>query len=467
MKLWRFVQLFLLPFFLLHRNAQIVTIISVNQAETRQTIMGFGVSGAWWAQVIGGWTRENLQRVIDLLFSPIGGIGLTIYRYNIGGGEDGLIDPWRMTESFDDGPGQYDWSRDANALTVLRLARDAGVTDVVVFANSPPERMTISGRAAGNPGGESNLQPDMHAAFAQYLVDVTRHLIEGEGIPIHWISPINEPQWDWQPSKGQEGAHYTSDEIVSVLCALLAAIDDSGLDVEVSVIDAGEWQTASVYANRILGDPVLAANLHHFAVHSYWSEASDKAQFVRFMQRHFPGIDLWMTEWTEMREGRDYGMESALWLANTVHDDLTIGSVTSWQYWIGVSKYNYRDGLIYTREYGEQIEETQRLWALGNFSRFVRPGSVRVEARSTNEQIKVSAYTGPETGALTVVAINNQPLAALVRFEGLMPCQTQVSIFETSDTHSLESVFSGVLPDDFTLAPSSVTTFFYETGQGA
>ena len=467
MKLWFCLLLFLLPFLSFNRNAQTVTTITVDQAETRQTIMGFGVSGAWWAQAIGGWSPENRQRIIDLLFSPTEGIGLTVYRYNIGGGEDELIDPWRMTESFDAGPGQYDWSRDANALTVLRLARDAGVTDVIVFANSPPERMTISGRASGNPGGESNLLPDSHEEFARYLVDVTRHLIEDEAIPVGWISPINEPQWDWQPSKGQEGTHYTTDEIVSVLHALQSAIDESGLDVEVSAIDAGEWQSASIYANRIFGDPLLADSLHHFAVHSYWSDASDKAQFVRFMERHFPNVELWMTEWTEMQEGRDYGMESALWLANTVHDDLTIGGVTSWQYWIGVSKYNYRDGLIYTREYGERIEETRRLWTLGNFSRFVRPGAVRVEASSTDEQVNVSAYSDPASGALTVVAINNVASDVPIAFAGLRPDQTKLTRYETSDTHALDLVFSGAIPEQLTLPPFSVTTFVFEIGAGA
>ena len=364
------------------------------------------------------------------------------------------------------GPASTTGTRDANALTVLHLARDAGVTDVVVFTNSPPERMTLSGRASGNPGGGSNLQPDMHEAFAQYLVDITRHLIENEGIPVRWISPINEPQWDWQPSKGQEGAHYTTDEVVSVLRALQTALEQSGLDVEISAIDAGEWQTAGVYASQIFEDPVLAANLDHFAVHSYWSDAADKAQFVHFMQRHFPDVTLWMTEWTEMQEGRDYGMESALWLANTVHDDLTIGGVTSWQYWIGVSKYNFRDGLLYTREYGERIEETQRLWALGNYSRFVRPGAVRVEASSTNEQVRVSAYTNPSSGALTVVVINNQPSPVPIGFEGLTSEQSQVNIYATSETQTLDLVFSGALPEQWTLAPSSISTFVFETCQG-
>lgn len=462
MKRHLFLLLLLLLFCSNGVQAQDVTTINVHVTETRQTIEGFGASGAWWSQIIGGWSDENRQRIVDLLFSPTTGIGLTLYRYNIGGGEQGLIDPWRNTETFEVSAGVYDWTRDANALRVLRAARDAGVEAVVVFANSPPGRMTVSGRAAGNPGGASNLLPDMHDDFAQYLVDITRHLIEDEGIPVRWISPINEPQWDWQPSKGQEGCHYTTDEVISVLLALQDAIDRSGLAVEISAIEAAEWSTAAIYARRIFDEPRLAEALDHFAVHSYWSSPDDKARFADFMQRHYPGVPLWMSEWTEMQQGRDYGMDSALLLANIVHDDLTIGGVTSWQYWIAVSKYNFRDGLIYTREYGEQIEETKRLWALGNYSRFVRPGAVRVEVETDNDLVRASAYLDPASGALTLVVINNSAAPQPVVFAPADPDRGTLSVYETSETHDLALVYSGAALDAHTLAPTSVTTFVFE-----
>lgn len=463
-RMTRFValRLLLIVLFTMSGQTQNVTTIKVNQAETRQTIDGFGASGAWWSQIIGGWSDENLQRIIDLLFNASTGIGLTIYRYNIGGGEQGLIDPWRNTETFEIRAGEYDWSRDANALRTLRAARDAGVTDVVVFANSPPGRMTQSGRAAGNSDGTSNLKPDMHGDFARYLVDITRHLIEEEGIPVRWISPINEPRWDWQPSKGQEGTHYTTNEMVSVLLALNMAIGESGLDVGISAVEAGEWSTAEVYAHKILQDPTLAAQLDHFAVHSYWSNPNDKKQFVSFMQRHYPETVLWMSEWTEMQQGRDYGMESALTLANTVHDDLTLGGVTTWQYWIAVSKYNFRDGLIYTREHEERIEETKRLWALGNYSRFVRPGAVRLDVEHDSETVRASAYLDARNRSLTLVVINNSPDPEQVSLEGIDPMFAALRVYETSDTHDLFLTYGGPASGSQVLSPRSVTTFIFQ-----
>lgn len=439
-----------------------MTTITIDPSQRYQTLEGFGASGAWWAQAIGGWSDENRQRVIELLFNPQTGVGLTIYRHNLGGGERGLIDPWRNTETVAPAPGEYDLQRDANALWVLRAAHEAGVQGVVVFANSAPGWMTVSGRSSGNPGGESNLLPEMHDDFARYLVDVARLLIE-EGIPVKWISPINEPQWDWQPSKGQEGTHYTTDEIVSVLNALTTELDRSGLDVEISAVEAGEWQSAAIYARRIFDDPVLASKLDHFAVHSYWSEAREKENFVRFMEKHYPNVDLWMSEWTEMVQGRDYGMDSALVMANTIHDDLTIGGVTSWQYWIAVSKYNFRDGLIYTREYSENIEETKRLWTMGNYSRFVRPGAVRIDAKSDNEVVRVSAYRDAESGRLAVVVINNSVETQMIQFADSSLPQS-VDVYETSETNDLALISSGTLASTITLAPSSVTTFVMSEG---
>jgi len=187
--------------------------IELDPSEEHQTIEGFGASGAWWAQDVGGWEEEVRDRVIRLLFDHDEGIGLSVYRYNIGAGSGKEIrDPWRRTETFEVTPGVYDWTRDRNAIWVAQAAHAAGVERFVAFANSPPARMTrsglVSGAATDERGGwadlrvwmgdlpstltglelsprhtRSNLRPDMVDAFARYLVDIVRHLREVEGIP--------------------------------------------------------------------------------------------------------------------------------------------------------------------------------------------------------------------------------------------------------------------------------------------
>lgn len=51
-----------------------------------QTIIGFGASGAWWPDDVVGFSPASRALVARLLFDRSAGLGLSIYRYNIGGG---------------------------------------------------------------------------------------------------------------------------------------------------------------------------------------------------------------------------------------------------------------------------------------------------------------------------------------------------------------------------------------------
>jgi O-glycosyl hydrolase len=436
--------------------------IVINPAEAYQTIEGFGASAAWWAQDIGGWEDEKRNRIVELLFNRETGIGLTIYRYNIGAGiANNIQDPWRTAETFEVSQGVYDWTRDANAIWVMKAAQAQGAETFVAFVNSPPARMTVSGLTTGEKDGLSNLRPDMYGEFAQYMVDIVRHLREDEGIPIGYISPVNEPQWAWSYKNGQEGCHYGPDEVLEVTRALLGAIDANKLDVKVSVFESGQWKDSQVYINTLLKDSEVAPRLEHLAIHSYWSKAENKTPIVNFLVRNFPSTDIWQTEWTEMKEGRDIGMESALVLANTIHEDLALANVTSWQYWIAVSRYFYRDGLIYVNLSDHAFIETKRLWAMGNFSRYVRPGDVRIGAEVGASDLSVSAYRSPDAAQMVVVVINNESRSVSTKLTGIPAEFTQVGQYETSEQNSLTGVLSGKIPAVFIFPAKSVTTLVF------
>jgi len=87
--------------------------ITLNTAETYQTIESFGASGAWWSQDVGGWIEEETaelskrEYIAELLFDPLEGIGLTSYRYNLGAGSTlqnspRIEDSWRRAENFEE-----------------------------------------------------------------------------------------------------------------------------------------------------------------------------------------------------------------------------------------------------------------------------------------------------------------------------------------------------------------------------
>ena len=437
--------------------------LTLDPSSAFQTVEHFGTSAAWWAQAVGTWPEAELDRTVDLLFSREQGIGLSLVRYNLGGGKEGgaaIADPWRSASAPLRTSTGFDWSPDAAAVRVVDKAVALGA-QVLVFANSPPASLTVTGLTTGNKA-VSNLRPEARGAFAAYLADAVESLT-ARGWPVVAVSPMNEPQWDWQPSNGQEGSHDTPAEAHALLTALAAEWRSRGLTTELSAIDSGEWKLGSntAYLNEVWGDPALRPLLTHYSVHSYWSETGDRRALAAFVAAKYPGLRLWQTEWTEMKGGRDVGMASALVLAKTVQDDLINGGVTSWQSWIAVSKYDYRDGLLYADEADQTVTATKRLWALGNWSRFVLPGARRIAATlSAAGRLTVSAFANPD-GSLVAVLVNDSPQAREVgglSAPGLAaPSATSLAVWQTSAASDLEQVSAGP-PGPFELAPYSVTT---------
>jgi hypothetical protein len=115
-------------------------------------------------------------------------------------------------------------------------------------------------------------------------------------------------------------------------------------------------------------------------------------------------------------QGRDLGIDPALYMARVIHLDLTVSQANSWIWWLAISPYDYKDGLIYIdwNKNDGNVFESKMLWALGNYSRFIRPGMKRIEVnRSDSKTIEqstgglmISSFINPENGKTVSVAIN-------------------------------------------------------------
>ena len=137
---------------------------TVNAAIEYQEMKGFGASACWWAKDVGGW--DNLDDIIKLLYDKNEGIGLNIYRYNLGAGsikneDDGTLhyrnDRW--TESFWNDDKTYNFDKDANAQKALAAAKKFAGDDlrVTLFCNSAPVQLTKNGFATADDWWDSNL----------------------------------------------------------------------------------------------------------------------------------------------------------------------------------------------------------------------------------------------------------------------------------------------------------------------
>lgn len=448
-----------------------VEVVEIFPSKRLQTIEGFGASGAWWAQSIGNWPSEKRDKILGLLFSREDGIGLTIYRYNIGAGSgDDIKDPWRSAETFEISQGSYDWTKDAASRRVLEEVCELGAERIILFANSPPVRMTRSGYAYASPGaGPSNLRNDRYSQYVVYLADVAEYFIKQKKVPVYSVSPINEPQWKWDTNK-QEGCHYKPKEAARLIKLMIEEVNRRKLDIKVDVPESGSWKRHEVmeengreikldYLTALFEDNTIRDNLDSYVLHSYWSKPEEKRVFSEFFYKTYPEKKLHMSEWCQMKGGRDYGMESALKLANEIMDDLTIGKVSSWQYWIAVSKYNYRDGLVYVNDRARTFRPTKRLWAMGNFSKFIRPGFRRLETANNLQGMKLLAALSPDERTLVLVVINNteRSVDLKIKFPVELKFNEFVSV-ETSERHDLSMSPPRPPMDYYTFSPESITT---------
>ena len=121
---------------------------TVDPGRRYQTFEGWGTSLAWWVNVIGGFPEPYRSDYINKIFDLVQGLGLTVVRYNIGGGEAPSKRSLHLRESvpgFEPSPGHWDWNADFNQRWVLFAAIQKGADKFEAFSNSPPFWMTRSG----------------------------------------------------------------------------------------------------------------------------------------------------------------------------------------------------------------------------------------------------------------------------------------------------------------------------------
>ena len=405
--------------------------ISIDRSKTFQTMQGFGASGAWWAQYVGGLTQTDPEsglairdRISELLYSKEKGLGINIFRFNIGagskGGPDKINNELRYTETFEVSEGVYDWERDANAVYMMKKAAEDGADEIILFVNSPPVRLTKNGKSHLDKIFFQNIKRKNYRAFAKYVADIGAHFVN-EGLPVKYLSPVNEPIWIW--TGGQEGCHYHPWNMKPIFRALADEMDryPELKNVKMSGPESGDLRFFNKsYIRNMLSDPKIRSKMDCIDTHSYRTYIklpfitkpfNDRVAFIKrykkWAQKKYPDMAIKMSEWTHMQGGRDYGMDSALEQAKIMIEDIGFMDAASWQHWIAVSEVDYCDGLIYINIPENTFELTKRYFAFGNFTKFVPIGAKRIAAESIDDEIMTLAFENGEKTAVIVANFSN------------------------------------------------------------
>jgi len=178
-------------------------------------------------------------------------------------------------------------------------------------------------------------------------------------------------------------------------------------------------------------------------------------------------------DYEEMQgNGRDLGISPALYMARVIHYDLTVANASSWHWWLAVSPYDYKDGLIYIdkSETDGNIHASKMLYALGNYSRFIEPGMQRVNTTQlfgksniddyTYSRVMCSAYTSEEHNEIVIVLVNYNNWKYTSSFDiGEEWNDMSMDMYRTSDTEELKHIGKQSVSDEIEIAPLSITTY--------
>lgn len=472
--------------------------LKIKDNENGEVLDGFGTSACWWSQLAGN--SEYAEETAKLLYSKEG-LGLNIYRYNIGAGSadnpnSSISNPWRKTESFyvfneKTGEYEYDFTRDAAAQKYLDLCLSYGCIDtVVLFANSPHYSMTLNGKANGNEEWwVSNLPRENYDAYADYLVTIAEYFIN-KGVPVKYISPINEPNWSWGVegvNQGQEGCFYNSEDIYDVYKAVIKKIKEKNLDVKLTGPESGEIGFRLYeWFEYLYNDEEIRPYLGTLSYHSYWADesANSKVALGEWIKENVNDVPVEMSEWCHLPCNSPIdSIDGALLQARVMANDLDFSNVNSWTAWVGVNDTGigedgkeYSDGLLAANNDFSEYKIAMRYYAVAHFSKFIPVGSVKMTTEKnindiikteepledgtvkTSERYIVNAvsYRTPDGKIVTVIV--NEGAQRSIKFKVKADSMT---VYSTTQESQLEQTYQGEITK-ITLPEKSITTVVFE-----
>jgi glucosylceramidase len=388
--------------------------ITVNENATYQQFVGAGASftdtAAWLMNSSGALPASTRNSVMTALFSPSSGIGLSFLRNPMG-----ASDLARSNYTYDDGAADPSLSR-------FSISHD--LADVVPLTKQA-QQLNPSLKVMGTPWtappwmkdnnsySQGWLQAQYYAAYAQYFVKYIQ-AYQAQGIHIDYVSPQNEPtccagypsvQWN---ASGLD--YFTGTN-------LLPALHAAGLSTKVLIHD-WNWDGYDTWAAPLMNDTAIRNDslFGGIAWHGYGGDVSEQTT----VHNQFPNVPAFDTEHS-----------GGTWIANQQNEDMNNiisytrnwgNSVTKWSLAVDQNMGPHNGGCgtctgLITVHNGDsrsgQVDYTVEYYDMGQLTKFVKPGAVRIDSNTTANVPNV-AWKNPD-GSKALVAYNGTGSAQSVK----------------------------------------------------
>lgn len=290
-------------------------------------------------------------------------------------------------------------------LPLIRKAQDCAGKEIELLVSpwSPPAFMKTNGEM--NHGGK--LKPEYREAWARYMARYIKEM-QKLGFDIRYITPQNEPDavqtWDSCQYNAQEEMEFVRDYLGPVF-------EEEGLgDIKIVIWDHNK-EILFERADAILSDAEAAKYIAGIGMHWY---TGDHFEAISLVQQKYPGKEVLFTEGCVeySRFDSDATLQQGEMYAHDILGDLKHGTTSfcDWNLLLDAKGGpnhvgNFCAAPIMLTEDGTDFVKQVSYYYIGHFSRFIKPGAVRIATTQYNDAVECLAVLNPD-GQRVVVLLN-------------------------------------------------------------
>lgn len=452
--------------------------ITLRCNDLRQTIDGFGVGEADWADDV--FIFPQREQVLDALFSSEG-LNVNILR--------GEIFPHYATGEL-----QADFATASDtSLHVAQHPEKIERNDLLrrgqfwltshvqqkypevrfTFSTwSPPAWMKEGNRATElYPASQGKLKSEHYQHYADYLADFCEAYNKA-GISIYAVSPSNEPgyaaPWNsclWTPQEMGDFIQHN----------LLPTLQKRNPEVKVLFGENPAWSTvfdrlkmisSADFVNNVLQthadmpeNNIIAAG-HGYVLPDTIPLPAElrRTPIVPFEEAVKRNIPMWVTEISDITP-LDVSMEDGLRWATAFHEYLMEAQVSAIIWWLGAQPTKTNESLIVLNQQEGSFIKTKRYDTFGNYTRYIPRGSRGMgnQPNGLPEEVKVSSFRYGNQFTIVVVNPTDRQLTSQLLLEnGKVVKGSLRNYITTADKQWSEGTITG---STLEFLPQSVTTF--------
>ena len=390
----------------------------IDDLVTYQKIDGFGASFLEAGLIcLNSLPPNERESVLRALFDPDKGAGFSAMKTVIASTDFMSAGPFY---SYDDVPGDvtlehFSIARDLGPnglITFIKLARRYGKFVLQAPMDYPPDWMLI------DVNKNQDVNPQYYDALARYYL---RYLKEYEkhGVFVDYISLFNEPDI------------YTKipyNEIDALLRDHVGPLFmKQDIRTRIMLSEAPNREDAARNYPLVLNDPAARQYVSVAPYHGYDNKDWDK---ILDLHRQYPDLPLWMTEVCYAYDAGTpksmplprFDFEDGDYWGNQIFNDLEVYT-SAWIYWNmildekggpwsvseihGNPDPNIQHPVVIIDRHSKKVTYTGLYYYLAHFSKFVRPGAIRIKTIGSDDGVRVMAFKAPD-GKIVAELMNSK-----------------------------------------------------------